>query len=197
MQRRPLFFDTETTGVRPEQDRIVEIAVFDLERNISFCELVNLKVLIPKDASQVHGITDDMVKGAPDFAAIGKKLLEFCSGEVALIGHNCDGFDVPFLKAEFTRNGLALPSHWIFVDSLKWARKYRRDLPKHALQFLRQIYGIKPNQAHRALADVMVLSEVFRMMTDDLTCEDIITLLGCNIPAPQEKKPVEDLHLFV
>jgi DNA polymerase-3 subunit epsilon len=193
--RRPLFFDTETTGVRAEQDRIVEIAVYDHERQTSFCELVNPKMAIPKDAASVHGITDDMVSGAPDFASIGKKFIEFCSGEVALIGHNCDAFDVPFLKAEFARNGLTIPSEWIFIDSLKWARKYRRDLPKHALQFLRQMYGIEPNQAHRALADVMVLADVFQMMTDDLTCDDIIALLGCKLPK-QEKKPLEDLHLF-
>ena len=193
--RRPLFFDTETTGVRPEQDRIVEIAVYDLHQQKSFCELINPKMSIPKDAISVHGITDSMVSQMPHFSSIGKKLIEFCSGEIALIGHNCDAFDVPFLKAEFARNGLLFPSHWVFIDSLKWARKYRRDLPRHALQFLRQMYGIEPNQAHRALADVMVLSEVFQMMTDDLTCDEIITLLGYNIPLP-EKKPVEALQLF-
>ena len=78
---------------------------------------------------------------------------EFCSGDVVLIAHNNDAFDKLFLEAEFQRAGLQMPE-WIFIDSLKWSRKYRTDLPRHSLQFLREVYGIEANQAHRALDDV-------------------------------------------
>ncbi len=43
------------------------------------------------------------------------------------------------------------------------------DLPRHSLQFLREVYGIEKNNAHRALDDVVVLYEVFQKMVDDLS----------------------------
>nr|NGX28873.1 DNA polymerase III PolC-type [Candidatus Anoxychlamydiales bacterium] len=62
--------------------------------------------------------------------------------------------------------------------SLKWARKYRPDLPKHSLQYLRQMYNVKENNAHRALDDVVVLHEIFEKMVDDLSMETIMELLN-------------------
>ena len=94
-----------------------------------------------------------MVKEAPLFKEVGPQFIEFCSGDVILIAHNNDAFDKLFLEAEFSRAGLPMP-HWIFIDTLKWSRKYRTDLPRHSLQFLREAYGIEANQAHRALDDV-------------------------------------------
>lgn len=178
MAKRPIYFDTETTGMRPESDRIIELALFDPVKKLEKVWLINPKMPIPKEATHIHKITDDMVASSPLFSEVAQECMEFCDGDVALIGHNCDAFDVPFLLAEFSRNHLQIPPHWAFVDSLKWARKYRKDLPRHSLQFLRQMYGIAPNQAHRALNDVYILHEVFRVMTDDLTCEEIIQLIG-------------------
>ncbi len=201
MALRPIFFDTETTGVRPETDRIIELAAFDPKRDKTFVQLINPKMAIPADATAVHQITDAMVQSAPSFSQVAQEFVAFCEGEIILIGHNSDAFDIPFLRAEFTRNGMALPTHWLFVDSLKWARKYRRDLPRHALQYLRQMYGIQPNQAHRALNDVMMLHQIFQIMTDDLTCEQIISLIGKTSMNEEAKKPVaaksqEALSLF-
>lgn len=177
MPLRPIYYDTETTGVRPEKDRIVEIAAFDPYLNKTFQFLVNPGMPIPKEASSIHGITDEMVAEAPSFKEVGAAFVEFCHGEVALIAHNNDGFDKHFLDHEFKRNSLTLPS-WPMIDSLKWSRKYRSDLPKHQLQFLRQMYGIAENQAHRALDDVFVLHEVFKVMIDDLPLETVIELLS-------------------
>ena len=66
---------------------------------------------------------------------------------------------------------------WKFLDSLKWARRYRKDLPRHTLQFLRESYDIAANNAHRALDDVVVLHQVFSYMTDDLTMDHIFQLM--------------------
>ena len=67
---------------------------------------------------------------------------------------------------------------WKFLDSLKWARRYRPDLPRHTLQFLREIYGIPANNAHRALDDVIVLHQIFQFLTDDLSMDDVFSLLN-------------------
>ena len=176
MSRRPIYYDTETTGVRSDKDRIIEIAAFDPVNDRSFCALINPEMPIPPEATAIHHITDEMVAGAQTFKEVGTDFVAFCSGECVLIAHNNDAFDKLFLENEFKRAGLEIPA-FCYIDSLKWARKYRKDLPRHTLQHLREIYGIPPNQAHRALDDVIVLHQVFSHMIDDLSIETVLELL--------------------
>lgn len=176
MPKRPIYYDTETTGTRPEVDRIVEIAAYDPVNNCVFDQLVNPGILIPRDATAIHGITDEMVASMPSFAEIGRAFSEFCGDDCVLIAHNNDQFDRLFLVKEAERHNLKMPN-WPMVDTLKWARKYRSDLPRHSLQFLRQIYGVAENQAHRALDDVMVLHQIFSVMIDDLSLETVLSLM--------------------
>jgi len=176
MAKRPIYYDTETTGLNPQNDRIIEIAAFDPVKNRTFDELVNPNMSIPKESTNICNITDDMVKDAPTFDIIGKNFIEFCGEDTILIAHNNDSFDKFFLQFEFERSNLKMPS-WPFIDSLKWARKYRPDLPKHALQYLREMYNIEANEAHRALNDVIILQKVFEKMIDDLDIETVLKLL--------------------
>lgn len=177
MNRRPIFYDTETTGVRPDRDRIIEIAAFDPVREKTFERFVNPGIPIPAEASAIHGINDEMVASSPSFKEVGREFSEFCGEDAILIAHNNDTFDFPMLRNEAQRHEIELPA-WSFVDSLKWARRYRPDLPRHTLQFLREIYGIKANNAHRALDDVVVLHQLFVAMTDDLSIEEVFALLN-------------------
>jgi DNA polymerase-3 subunit epsilon len=175
MKKRPIYYDTETTGVRAGKDRIIEIAAYDPERDKSFCSFVNPGCPIPPESTQICHITDDMVKDAPNFKTLAPEFIEFCSGDTILIAHNNDTFDKLFLEAEFGWAGIPMPD-WKFLDSLRWSRKYRSDLPKHNLQFLREVYGIEQNQAHRALDDVLVLHKIFSRMTDDLDINTVFDL---------------------
>jgi DNA polymerase III subunit epsilon len=177
MTLRPIYYDTETTGVKVDKDRIIEIAAYDPVLNRTFERFVNPGCPIPPEATAIHKITDDMVASAPSFVEIGAEFIDFCSGDVVLIAHNNDTFDLLMLKHEFNRHQLTMPS-WKFLDTLKWARRYRPDLPRHTLQFLREIYGIPANNAHRALDDVIVLHQVFSLMIDDLPIEDVYQLLN-------------------
>lgn len=177
MGGRPIFYDTETTGVKAEKDFVIEIAAYDPVQDKSFEKLVNPGVPIPKEATAIHGISDDMVAEAPTFNEVGREFVSFCEGDTILIAHNNDGFDIHFLRAEFQRNGIEMPS-WRFLDSLKWARRYRPDLPKHSLQFLREIYDFEENNAHRALDDVIMLYQIFTCLTDDLDIEDAYALIN-------------------
>jgi DNA polymerase-3 subunit epsilon len=177
MAKRFIYYDTETTGVKPGKDRIVEIAAFDPLENRKFCTFVNPECPIPPEASAITHITDDMVQDAPKIKEALAAFMDFCQGDVVLVAHNNDSFDKPMLEGEFKRAGEIMPS-LAFADSLKWARKYRPDLPKHSLQVLREVYGIEANQAHRALDDVIVLEKLFRFMIDDLPCEKVLELLS-------------------
>lgn len=173
---RPIFYDVETTGTKPQKHRVVEIAAFDVERKQTFCSFVYPECEIPVAATAIHHITDEMVKGSDTFEKVGPAFFKFCSGDVVLIAHNNDAFDQLFLEEECRRFHLSAPS-WSYIDSYRFARRYRSDLPKHSLQYLRQYYQIEENQAHRALDDVMTLSQVFDELVDDLTLDRILGLM--------------------
>jgi DNA polymerase-3 subunit epsilon len=174
---RPIYYDTETTGVRNDKDRIIELAAFDPVENRTFCQLINPGIPIPLEATAIHHITNEMVSGASSFKEVAESFLAFCPEETVLIAHNNDAFDKLFLEAEFKRADVPFPS-FRFLDTLKWARKYRGDLPRHTLQSLREVYGFPANQAHRALDDVIVLHQVFSAMLDDLSIEKALELLA-------------------
>lgn len=177
MPSRTIYYDTETTGVRPDKDRIIEIAAYDPDRDISFVQFVNPGCPIPAESTGITGITDEMVSNAPSYEIVGRNFIEFCGPDAILIAHNNERFDKIFIETESTRYNLILPS-WRYLDTLKWSRKYRTDLPSHALQALREVYGFEANQAHRALDDVMMLHKIFSMMIDDLAIETVLELLA-------------------
>lgn len=174
---RRIYYDTETTGIRTDKDLIIEIAAYDPDGDRKFEAFVNPRVPIPPEATAIHHITDAMVKDADDFSEVGKRFIEFCGPNACLIAHNNDRFDKLMLHYEGLRHELVWPNEWIHLDSLAWARRYRPDLPKHSLQFLRETFEIAENNAHRALDDVIVLHQVFTALVGDLTTEQIVQLL--------------------
>jgi DNA polymerase-3 subunit epsilon len=174
---RTIYYDTETTGVRPDKDRIIEIAAYDPERDVKFVQFVHPGCPIPPESTAITNITDAMVANAPGFDVVGKNFIEFCGEDAVLVAHNNERFDKLFLEFESQKSQLTLP-RWKYIDTLKWARKYRPDLPSHALQALREIYGISANQAHRALDDVMMLHQIFSIMIGDLPTETVLKLLS-------------------
>ena len=98
--------DLETTGFRPQSDRIVEVAVVTLSlSDLSICDEFDTLLNPERDigAQHIHGISPDMVVGAPTFREVAATLAEHVHGAV-LVCHNT-GFDVPFLAHEFTRAG--------------------------------------------------------------------------------------------
>lgn len=106
---RPLaVIDLETTGVNLTVDRIVEIAIVKVQpdgNRIVKRKLVNPLMPIPKTSSDVHGITDDMVKDAPSFKQVANEIRQFLD-HCDLAGYNSNRFDLPLLVEEFLRAGL-------------------------------------------------------------------------------------------
>lgn len=152
---RPLvFFDLETTGKFPERDRIVEITIVKLSPDGTrqpFTWLVNPTVPIPAEASEIHGITDDMVRDALTFKQLASTLVKGFE-DADLAGYNIRRFDVPMLVAEFKRAGVPFS-----VDGRKqidpcviFHKREARDLAA-ALQLF---CGRTLDGAHRAAADV-------------------------------------------
>lgn len=106
---RPLaFIDLETTGINLSVDRIVEIAI--VKKQVDGTRLVKRKLInpqmpIPKSASDIHGITNDMVKDAPTFKQVANEIRQFLE-HCDLGGYNSNRFDIPLLVEEFLRAGL-------------------------------------------------------------------------------------------
>ena len=103
---KPLaFIDLETTGINLGTDRIVEIAIVkilpDKSRSIKR-KLINPGIPIPPESSEVHGITDEMVKDAPEFRQVANEIKQMLDG-CDLAGYNSNRFDIPLLVEEFLR----------------------------------------------------------------------------------------------
>ena len=106
---RPLaIIDLETTGVNLGSDRIIDIAIVRMMpdgKKMVKQKLINPEMPIPKAASDIHGITDEKVKGAPNFKQVANELKQFLDN-CDLGGYNSNRFDIPLLVEEFLRSGM-------------------------------------------------------------------------------------------
>ncbi len=106
---RPLaIIDLETTGINVATDKIIEIAIVKLMPNgttVNKRKFINPQIPIPKSSSDVHGITNEMVKDAPTFKQVANEIKQFLDN-CDLGGYNSNRFDVPVLVEEFLRAGL-------------------------------------------------------------------------------------------
>lgn len=169
------YLDTETTGVDPYSDRIVEIALARGElgdprdRLESFTSLVDPGIAIPAEATEIHGISTEDVAEAPHFGIIAPRVEELLDGAV-LVGYNSRSFDVPLIDAELRRAdraGLPRDEHGTIevreIDLFRvWKAIEPRTLSSATLRFTGDLHG----NAHRADGDVSVLSEIIRGMAD-------------------------------
>ncbi len=120
---RPLaFIDLETTGVNVSTDRIVEIAMVKISPDgtkLVKRKLINPLMPIPVGASEIHGITDEMVKNAPSFKMVANEVKQFVEN-CDLAGYNSNRFDIPMLIEEFLRAGIEFSTDGIkLVDVQK------------------------------------------------------------------------------
>jgi len=104
--KKPLaFIDIEATGTNVSTDRIVEIAIIkhlpDGNRTVKR-KIINPQMPIPKNVSEIHGITDEMVKDAPTFKQAAQEIKQFLDG-CDLSFYNAYRLDMPLLVEEFIR----------------------------------------------------------------------------------------------
>lgn len=166
--------DTETTGRDPNTDRVVEVACVRWERGevvLRKSWLVNPGRPIPKEAFDVHGISDEAVKDAPEFAGILPELLEALHGAIPL-AYNAE-FDRKQLMAELGR--LSAPSspppafqkNADWIDPLVWARELQKLEKSRALTEVAARLGVELTQAHRATNDAEAALHVFMKFQQD------------------------------
>lgn len=180
-----VIFDTETTGLDPRTgDRIIELAAIRVRAGGKagvFESLVDPARSVPPGASRVNGITDEMLVGAPRMGEIIPRFNEFVKG-ACLCAYNAP-FDMGFIAAEYERSGFVFPSDIPVIDVLAMSR-YLLDLERHPLWYVAQSLGVGNGQEHRALADVELTFEVFKILSARMrekavtALDDFICLFG-------------------
>jgi DNA polymerase III subunit epsilon len=161
LQKPIAFFDLETTGVDVAKDRIVSIAILKINPDGTIEDkerMINPGIPIPKGASDVHGITDEMVHDLPEFKLIAIGLRDFLKG-CDLAGFNSNHFDIPLLAEEFERCQIEFPEPGTkFIDVFNIYRKFDpRDLKAAARKYI----GNDNFDAHNAMADIDATLQVF------------------------------------
>jgi DNA polymerase III epsilon subunit family exonuclease len=185
-------FDTETTGLDPFSDRIIELAAIRVrgdEKISTFQTLVDPQRPVSEGAFRVNGISDAMLIGAPRMAEIIPRFSKFIRGS-CLCSYNA-AFDMGFITNEYQLAGVEFPKETTVVDILAMAR-HLLPLERHALWYVAQSLGIGDGQEHRALADVELTLGVFsqlkaRLREKDITdIEDYVGLFGRGCQSHQE-----------
>lgn len=156
------FFDLETTGTDITNDRIVEISIYKVFPNgnkESRTWRVNPTIPIPKQASEVHKITDEMVKNEPSFKELAKTIHNYIK-DSDLAGYNSDRFDIPLLAEEMLRAGVDFHmGNRVRVDVQTIFHKMEPRTLSAAYKFYCQKELV---DAHSASADTFATYEIFK-----------------------------------
>lgn len=181
--------DTETTGLGPSSDDIIELSAIKYEFGFKpvscFYCLLKPRKKIPPKATQINNITDEMVSSCPPFQKVCASFSEYISG-CNIVGHNLL-FDLEFLYT----GGMDIPEKVRYYDSMKIAKhtlisyskrvfdpnegRYLSALESgiHVDDFklvtLCEYYNIHRGSAHRALSDCHATAKVFERLISDKT----------------------------
>jgi DNA polymerase III epsilon subunit family exonuclease len=198
-----VLFDLETTGTHIRTTEILEMAALEVvgsvETERTFNALARPNGRISSEVSQVHGITEELVKDQPTIDVILPGYLDFL-GNATLVGHNVEAFDYPVLHR--VANSLTLvPPIGPMIDTCKLARRLLPD-NSHRLEALAQMFGYQEAQTHRALDDVRLNAKVFFRLLDLLDREreidiasEVLPLVALGIRA--SNVPLTDYNLWI
>lgn len=165
--KKPLaVIDLETTGTNLGTDRIIEIAIVKLLQDgtqVVKRKLVNPQMPIPRAVTELHGITDEMVKDAPTFKQIAHELKQVLDG-CDLAGYNSNRFDIPMLVEEFLRAEVDFD---LRNRKLVDVQKIFHLMEQRTLSAAYKFYCNKNHEnAHSAEADALATVEILNAQLD-------------------------------
>jgi DNA polymerase III subunit epsilon len=171
--------DVETTGGTNGDHRMIELAfcvVEDGEIVLQYSSLINPHQDIPDFITVMTGITQSMVKDAPDEdEALAVLLSELCMPNAVFVAHNV-GFDWRFIREGILRMGESLPTVYTLC-TCKLSRRLNTTLPKHNLAAVAAHFGIENTARHRALGDAEATAKALIAMTILAETEHDATML--------------------
>jgi len=185
-----VIFDIETTGLSALNNKITEIgAVVYKSGEIldEFNMYVNPHVPIPKEITELTGISDETVKDAPDIAEVIPQFLTFI-GDRMLVAHNAN-FDVSFIRYACERCGAEFTNS--YLDTVSLSRYVNPELKRHRLDTLAEYFQLGNFNHHRASDDARMLAEIFRRMTDKLSEEGVLDIAQMNAEMSENSDPLK------
>ncbi|CAL2104343.1 DNA polymerase III subunit epsilon [Tenacibaculum sp. 190130A14a] len=166
LTRPIIFFDLETTGISIATDRVVEISILKVFPNGNKegkTWLVNPEIEIPREASEIHGITNEKVVTEPTFKELAPQINEMIQG-CDLAGFNSNRFDIPLLAEELLRAGIDfdMDDRKAIDVQVIFHKKEQRTLSA-GYQFY---CGKTLEDAHSAEADTLATYEILKAQLD-------------------------------
>lgn len=162
------FLDIETTGLSQEKgDRIIEfgIIIYDAitrEKKGKLIQRINPERSITIEAQRVHGISYEELVDEPKWDAVASKIAKVIGACKTIVAHNGMGFDMPFIRSELMRIGVAMPEVTLIDTMLdaRWATPNGK-LPRlEELCFALDVEYDK-SKAHSAEYDITQMAECF------------------------------------
>lgn len=153
--------DVETTGLKPSQQRVIEVAIIRVSSSgapLRWSSLINPGRRLPDYIATLTGIDDMTLAGEPDFRSLAPTIVEMLD-DLPIVAHNA-AFDVAFINAELMRCGLPRLIN-ATIDTLSLADQLAPDARRLNLQDVARALGVVPTKAHRAMSDVETTLAVF------------------------------------
>ena len=158
--------DIEGTGGKFEEEGIIEIALFKFDGKEVVDQVISLvnpeSREIQPYVTKLTGITPNMVKRAPKFYELAKRIIDITKDNV-LVAHNAE-FDYRILQTEFNRLGYDF--QMLTIDTITWAEKLIPDEPAYGLEKLAKSLGINHANKHRAEADARATLDLFKILLE-------------------------------
>jgi len=170
-------FDTETTGLDPAQDEILQIGavrIFNgrLLPQEFFDQLVDPRRPVSAASRAVHGIDDDRVRGQPTIGEVLPAFHAFCADTV-LVAHNA-AFDMRFLAAKEPGAGIRFDQP--VLDTLLLSAVVHPGQDSHSMESIASRLGVSMSARHEALGDARATAEIFLKLIPLLVDQGIVTL---------------------
>ena len=165
--------DIESNGAAYRKESIIEIAIFRYDGHVitdQFISLVNPESDITHFVQKLTGITNKMVKTAPKFHEIAKRIVEITDG-TTLVGHNID-FDYRMLRQSFKKLGYDFKINTL--DTIPLAKKLIPEEASYSLGKLCKSIGIPLVDEHRASGDARATLELFKLLKTKDNSKEII-----------------------
>ena len=155
--------DIESNGAGFRKENIIEIAIYKYDGHEivdQFITLVNPESEITPFVQRLTNISQKMVKSAPRFHEIAKRIVEITQN-TTLVGHNIE-FDYRMLRQEFKRLGYEFKINTI--DTIPLAKKLIPEAESYSLGKLVKSLGIPLIDQHRASGDARATLELFKLL---------------------------------
>ncbi len=176
--------DIETTGGKYNEEGITEIAVYKFDGHKvvdQFISLVNPEIPIQPFVVGLTGINNDMLRQAPKFYEVAKRIVEITNGAI-LVAHNAK-FDYRILRTEFSRLGFDYERQSLCTVEL--SKKLIPGLPSYSLGKLVRSLGIPLSDRHRANGDAQATVKLFKMLLAKDSEKEILKSSVRNAPKLQ------------